>query len=39
MGATAIAQNLKAGWFHTGDLMRRGDHDELWFFKNFSRGL
>jgi long-chain acyl-CoA synthetase len=27
----ATAQSLTAGWFHTGDLMRRGDRDELWF--------
>ena len=25
------AQALKGGWYHTGDLMRRGDGDELWF--------
>jgi acyl-CoA synthetase (AMP-forming)/AMP-acid ligase II len=25
------AQNLKNGWYYTGDLMRRGDGDELWF--------
>ncbi|WP_027578306.1 class I adenylate-forming enzyme family protein [Bradyrhizobium sp. Ai1a-2] len=28
---TATAQNLKNGWYHTGDLMRRGEGDELWF--------
>jgi long-chain acyl-CoA synthetase len=22
---------LKAGWYHSGDLMRRGEGDELWF--------
>ncbi len=22
---------LKAGWYHTGDLMRRGEGDDLWF--------
>jgi long-chain acyl-CoA synthetase len=27
----ATAKALKAGWYHTGDLMRRGDDDELWF--------
>ncbi len=27
----ATAQSLKAGWYYTGDLMRRGDGDELWF--------
>src|ERR1700752_1153120 len=25
------AQSLKDGWYHTGDLMRRGEGDELWF--------
>jgi acyl-CoA synthetase (AMP-forming)/AMP-acid ligase II len=24
-------QSLKNGWYHTGDLMRRGEGDELWF--------
>src|ERR1700682_6185270 len=24
-------QSLKGGWYHTGDLMRRGEGDELWF--------
>jgi long-chain acyl-CoA synthetase len=27
----ATAQSLKAGWYYTGDLMQRGDGDELWF--------
>jgi long-chain acyl-CoA synthetase len=27
----ATAESLKAGWYHTGDLMRRGEGDELWF--------
>jgi long-chain acyl-CoA synthetase len=27
----ATATSLKAGWYHTGDLMRRGEGDELWF--------
>jgi long-chain acyl-CoA synthetase len=29
--AEATASSLKAGWYHTGDLMRRGEGDELWF--------
>jgi long-chain acyl-CoA synthetase len=29
--AEATAESLKAGWYHTGDLMRRGEDDELWF--------
>jgi len=29
--AEATANSLKAGWYHTGDLMRRGEGDELWF--------
>ena len=27
----ATAASLKGGWYHTGDLMRRGEGDELWF--------
>jgi long-chain acyl-CoA synthetase len=27
----ATAKSLRAGWYHTGDLMRRGEGDELWF--------
>jgi long-chain acyl-CoA synthetase len=27
----ATEENLKAGWYHTGDLMRRGEEDDLWF--------
>jgi long-chain acyl-CoA synthetase len=27
----ATEQSLKAGWYHTGDLMRRGESDDLWF--------
>lgn len=27
----ATAASLKQGWYHTGDLMRRGEGDELWF--------
>jgi long-chain acyl-CoA synthetase len=27
----ASAESLKGGWYHTGDLMRRGEGDELWF--------
>jgi long-chain acyl-CoA synthetase len=29
--SAATEQSLKAGWYHTGDLMRRGEGDELWF--------
>jgi long-chain acyl-CoA synthetase len=24
-------ESLRTGWYHTGDLMRRGEKDELWF--------
>jgi long-chain acyl-CoA synthetase len=27
----ATAQTLKEGWYHSGDLMRRGEGSELWF--------
>jgi len=27
----ATEESLKGGWYHTGDLMRRGEGDELWF--------
>ncbi len=27
----ATEQCLKAGWYHTGDLMRRGEDNDLWF--------
>jgi acyl-CoA synthetase (AMP-forming)/AMP-acid ligase II len=27
----ATAQSLKDGWYYTGDLVRRGEGDELWF--------
>jgi acyl-CoA synthetase (AMP-forming)/AMP-acid ligase II len=27
----ASAESLKGGWYHTGDLMRRGEGDDLWF--------
>jgi acyl-CoA synthetase (AMP-forming)/AMP-acid ligase II len=27
----ATKQALEGGWYHTGDLMRRGEGDELWF--------
>src|SRR5262249_36602067 len=25
------AQHLKDGWYHTGDVMRRGDGNQIWF--------
>ncbi len=27
----ATEEGLRAGWYHTGDLMRRGEDDDLWF--------
>jgi long-chain acyl-CoA synthetase len=27
----ATAESLRGGWYHTGDLMRRGEGDDLWF--------
>ncbi len=27
----ATAENLRDGWYHTGDMMRRGDGNEIWF--------
>jgi acyl-CoA synthetase (AMP-forming)/AMP-acid ligase II len=27
----ATAESLEGGWYHTGDLMRRGEGDDLWF--------
>jgi long-chain acyl-CoA synthetase len=27
----ATEQSLKAGWYYTGDLMRRGEGNDLWF--------
>src|SRR3979490_1021144 len=27
----ATEGSLKGGWYHTGDLMRRGEGDDLWF--------
>jgi acyl-CoA synthetase (AMP-forming)/AMP-acid ligase II len=30
-GPGLMEDTLKNGWFHTGDLMRQGDNDDLWF--------
>jgi len=30
-GPGLIEDAPKDGWFHTGDLMRQGEHDDLWF--------
>jgi long-chain acyl-CoA synthetase len=27
----ATEESLRGGWYHTGDLMRRGEGDDLWF--------
>jgi long-chain acyl-CoA synthetase len=27
----ATADSLRGGWYHTGDLMRRGEGDDIWF--------
>jgi long-chain acyl-CoA synthetase len=27
----ATAESIRSGWYHTGDLMRRGEGDDLWF--------
>ncbi len=27
----ATEGNIRSGWYHTGDLMRRGEGDEIWF--------
>jgi long-chain acyl-CoA synthetase len=29
--ARATEESLSGGWYHTGDLMRRGEGDDLWF--------
>src|ERR1700716_1235973 len=31
MATRAPAESLRGGWYHTGDLMRRGEGDDLWF--------
>jgi acyl-CoA synthetase (AMP-forming)/AMP-acid ligase II len=31
VGPDRIIDATRDGWFHTGDLMRRGEGDELWF--------
>lgn len=27
----ATAESLRGGWYHTGDIMRRGNEEELWY--------
>jgi long-chain acyl-CoA synthetase len=31
VGPNLVEDPKRDGWFHTGDLMRRGDADEVWF--------